>query len=263
MSYQILQGDVLERVRELPDNSVDCIIADPPYGDTELPWDRIVPHWPSAVLRVLKPSGSMWVFSSLRHLMTIAVEFADWKYAQDIVWEKHNGSNSFADRFRRVHEHVVQFYRADAAWRSVYKQPQFSADAVARQIRRKQKAQHWSKIQPGAFLSVDGGPRLLRSVLACRSEHGRAIHPTQKPVELIELLLGYSCPTGGLVLDPFSGSASVGVAAKRKKMAYLGIDLNPEYVAMGEQRLREDSPLLDTPAPTPAVEQIPLGGVQR
>src|SRR5207244_1510795 len=99
---------------------------------------------------------------------------------QDIVWEKHNGSNAFDDRFRRVHELVVQFYRKDTKWENVYKCPLYSADATARTVRRKAHPQQWGDIGGRVYESHDGGPRLLRSVLCCRSEHGRALHPTQK-----------------------------------------------------------------------------------
>src|SRR5207253_5557653 len=67
------------------------------------------------------------------------------------------------------------------------------------------------------YTSEDGGPRLMRSVLKVRNEHGRAIHPTQKPLELLRPMVRYSCPPGGLVLAPFSGSAAVEVAAVRSE----------------------------------------------
>ena len=108
----------------------DCVIVDPPYGETSLGWDSRVPDWPAMVRRVLKKSGSMWVFGSQRMFIECAVEFSGWKLAQDIVWEKHNGTGLFADRFRRVHENVLQFYRDDAAWGEVYKCPQFTNDAT-------------------------------------------------------------------------------------------------------------------------------------
>ncbi len=89
----------------------DMIIADPPYGDTSLAWDRQVDGWEGVALAALKPTGSMWVFGSMRFFMATGARFdvAGWKLAQDIVWEKHNGSGFHADRFKRVHEHAVQF----------------------------------------------------------------------------------------------------------------------------------------------------------
>lgn len=80
----------------------------------------------------------------------------------------------------------------------------------------------------------------MRSVIYARSEHGRALHPTQKPEGIIEPLLLYSCPPGGAVLDPFAGSGTTGVVADRLGRTATVIDLNPEYKAMAEQRLMND-----------------------
>src|SRR3712207_5218679 len=116
MTIRVLQGDC--RVVMPPLGPFDLIIADPPYGDTSLGWDRRVNGWEALARGSLKPTGSMWVFGSLRFFMETYGAFrgAGWKYAQEIVWEKHNGSGFHADRFKRVHELAVQFYPADASW---------------------------------------------------------------------------------------------------------------------------------------------------
>lgn len=182
----------------------------------------------------------MWVFGSLRLFMETAADFRAYKMSHEVIWEKHNGAGFFNDRFRNVHEIVAHFYRADSPWASVYKQTQFTMDATARTVRKKAKPAHW-KGATGAtsYVSEDGGPRMMRSVLYCRSEHGRAEHPTQKPEGLLRPLLQYACPAGGVVLDPFCGSGASGVVAKRLGLHFIGIDLNPEYAALAERRLRE------------------------
>lgn len=243
MTTTILIGDARELALIVPEASVDLIIADPPYAETALAWDRWPDGWPAAMLRTLKPTGSMWVFGSLRMFMDRASEFEGWKHAQEIVWEKHNGSNSFADRFRRVHELAIQVYPESVKWADVYKKPQFSDDAQAKTIRRKQKAQHWSKIESSTFSSVEGGPRLMRSVMYCRSEHGRAIHPTQKPAELVRTLAEYSCPPGGMILSPFFGSGTDAIAAKAMGADCTGFEISPEYAEIARQRLADDAPL--------------------
>lgn len=247
MTTTILVGDVRELIHSIPDASVDCIIADPPYAETALEWDRWPDGWATLMLRVLKPTGSMWVFGSLRMFMERAGEFDRWKHAQEIVWEKHNGSNSFSDRFRRVHELAIHLYPKTAAWADVYKKPQYSTDAVAKTVKRKQKAQHWSKLNASEYESVVGGPRLMRSVMYCRSEHGRAIHPTQKPADLVRTLLEYSCPPGGMVLSPFFGSGTDAIAAKAMNAHCTGFELNAEYAALARQRLADDAPLFAEP----------------
>ena len=91
----------------------DCIVADQPYGETSLEWDR----WPDGWLEVAAGiSRSMWCFGSLRMYLEHAAEYkaAGWKLSQDIIWEKHNGSSAFKDRFKRVHEQPTHWYQG--AW---------------------------------------------------------------------------------------------------------------------------------------------------
>lgn len=243
MSVRVLEGDCRDVLKTLPDACVDLVLTDPPYGDTVCDWDTRVDGWLSELPRVMKPSASLWCFGSMRFFMERASDFKGWRYAQDVVWEKHNGSNSFADRFKRVHEHVVQFYPSSSKWSAIYKNPVFSDDAVARAVRRKQRAQHWSKIESSAYMTVDGGPRMLRSVLVCRSEHGRALHPTQKPELLLAPIVEYSCPPGGMVLDCFAGSGTTGATAKALDRDAILIELDSFYVEVARERIASAAPL--------------------
>ncbi len=218
---------------------VDVVITDPPYGATALGWDIPVHHWLALVAALLKPTGSLWCFGSLRMFLAQAAEFSGWRVAQDLVWEKHNGSNFHADRFRRVHEHVVQFYPASAKWSQLYKRPVMTNDATKRSVRRKQRPPHLGRIDAGYYVSHDGGPRLMRSVIHARSCHGYAVHPTQKPVEVIAPLIEYSCPPGGVVLDPFMGSGSTLVAAQSAGVAAIGIEIEERYCALAARRLED------------------------
>lgn len=230
---EIIEGDCKDWVGQ-----VDCIVTDPPYGETSLAWDTLCHQWPRLALQWLRPGGSMWVFGSLRSFMASAAAFDVWTQAQDVLWEKHNGTNAFNDRFRRVHEHAVQFYVGK--WTDVYKQPLFTHDATARAVRRKKRPPQWGDIGESHYVSHDGGPRLMRSVMFARSCHGRAVHPTQKPLDVLKPLIEYSCPPGGTVLDPFMGSGSTGVAALQLGRRFIGIELDPEYVALARERLNNE-----------------------
>lgn len=240
MTVRILQGDCREVLASLPSGSIDCCITDPPYGDTSLAWDTRVDGWIPAVARVLKPNASIWVFGSLRFLAPLFAELeaSGFRYSQDIVWEKQNGTCMQNDRFRRVHEHAVMFYRGK--WNNVYHDAQKTSDATARVVRRKNRPAHWGDIGDGAYTSEDGGPRLMRSVLAIKNEHGRAVHSTQKPVELLQPLVRYSCPPGGHVIDCFAGSGSTGIAAKIEGRNATLIDLDS---SIATQRIADDMPL--------------------
>ncbi|MSO74853.1 MAG: hypothetical protein EXQ99_06900 [Alphaproteobacteria bacterium] len=119
------------------------------------------------------------MFGSLRLFMETASDFGVSKMSQDVVWEKHNGTGLFNDRFRRVHEVAAHFYRGDVKWADVVKAPQFTNDARARVVRKKARPAHWiGATGETIYRSIDGGPRLMRSLLFPRSEYGRAEHLT-------------------------------------------------------------------------------------
>jgi site-specific DNA-methyltransferase (adenine-specific) len=232
-------GDCREVMKSWPSGAADACITDPPYGDTSLDWDRRCMGWMGEVSRVLKPAASVWVFGSMRYLATVFAEMeaAGFRYAQDIVWEKQNGTGFHNDRFKRVHEHAIQFYRG--AWGELFKEPQFTQDATARTVRRKTRPTHTGHIENGHYTSQDGGPRMQRSVLQVRNEHGRAVHPTQKPLGILDPLIRYSVPVDGIVIDPFIGSLSTGIAAAQAGRQWAGCEINPECAAMHAQRLAQ------------------------
>jgi site-specific DNA-methyltransferase (adenine-specific) len=171
--------------------------------------------------------------------MDRAAEFsaAGWHLAQDVVWRKHNGSSMHNDRFRRVHEQVAHFYRGE--WAEQYRDVQTTPDTTARVARRKGRPEHWGVIGDGAYRSVDGGPRLMLSVIEARSEHGRAEHPTQKPLGIVAPLVAYSCPPEGTVLDPFAGSGTTLVAAKNLGRLAIGVEVDERYCEIAAQRLAQ------------------------
>lgn len=225
-------GDCREVLRSLA-LQVDAVITDPPYGVTSLDWDATVEGW-AETLR----SRHLWCFGSFRFFMSMRKRWAGWRYAQEVVWEKHNGSIFHADRFRRVHELAVHYYRGD--WASLYKAPVMRMDATARTVRRKSRPTHSGEIGDGPYRSEDGGPRMERSVIYARSCHGHAVHPTQKPVEILLPLIEYSCPPGGIVLDTFGGSFSTGVACYLSGRRFIGIENDPARFEVGCRHL-EDS----------------------
>jgi site-specific DNA-methyltransferase (adenine-specific) len=219
----------------------DMIVADPPYGDTSLEWDRRVEGWHGVARAQISHTGSMWVFGSLRYFLAEHRKFEDagWRVAQEIVWEKHNGSSFHADRFKRVHEFAVHYYPADAAWGDIYNSVQTTADATPRTVRRKGRPAHTGNIGQSSYTSEDGGPRIMRSVIPMRSCHGSAIHPTEKPVGLLEILIRTSCPAGGVVGDFFAGSGAAGEAASHCGRSYIGCEIDPGYHAAASDRLAQ------------------------
>lgn len=212
--------------------AADVVVTDPPYAETSCPWDRLVPGWAALV----EPTRNIWCFGSMKAILEHQQhEFAGWTRAQEIVWEKHNGSGFHADRFKRVHEIAVHWYRGD--WKSLHVDVPVTLDATPRTVRRKQRPPHTGHIDAGHYVSEDGGPRLMRSVQYVRSEHGRAVHPTQKPLGILRPLIACSVPPGGMVLDPFAGSASTLLAAREIGRKAMGCELREDYCEAAIKRL--------------------------
>lgn len=234
MSGRLITGDCREAM--VAEGPFDLIIADPPYGDTALAWDRLVAGWEGIALRALKPTASMWVFGSMRYFMATGFP-AGFRVAQDLVWEKANGTGFAADRFKRVHEHAVQFYRSDAPWSCVHNEVQrvvYSGPDKHDRRRHAKGGQHYGEIDLKAY--QDDGSRIMRSIIPAASVRG-GIHPTQKPVSLLEILIRTSCPEGGLVGDFFAGSAAVGEACAMSGRRYVGCEIDPEMAAKARDRL--------------------------
>lgn len=211
-------------------------LADPPYQQTSMAWDR----WPDGWVATM-PGNSLWCFGSLRMFMERAGEFRAWHLSQDVIWEKQNGSSSSADRFRRVHEQIAHFYRG--SWEDVQTTVVTTPDAVKRQVRRKKRPPHWGDIGASAYESHDGGPRQMRSVIYAANCHGYADHETQKPLAILQPLIEYACPHGAMLYVPFAGVGSELVAAKFLGRKAVGVEIRPDVCDQAARRLASGLPL--------------------
>lgn len=224
-------GDCREVLSSI--EKVAVIVTDPPYGETNLGWDRWQDGWAQSVAPL---ASQLWCFGSMRMFLDRRDDFAPWRYAQEIVWEKHNGSSFHADRFRRVHEFATHWYQGE--WESLTRNVQTTPDATARTVRKKARPPQWhGATGDTVYVSEDGGPRMMRSVLYVRSEHGRAVHPTQKPLPILDPLIAYSSNVGEVVLDPFAGSGSVLLAARQAGRRAIGVEADERYCEVAAARL--------------------------
>lgn len=230
----VYHGRMEDVIPTLDLSGVDCAICDPPYGETSLTWDR----WPAGWPGVLEAAGirQLWCFGSMRMFLERSGEFDRWRFAQDIVWEKQNGSGFHGDRFRRIHEAACHFYRG--SWGDLFHEAPRTMDAIGKRVHRRTKPAHWSRIGEASYASEDGRPRLMVSVIRARNCHGHAVNETEKPEAIIEPLLAYSVPSGGLVLDVFSGSGTVAAVAKRTGRRCISIESREEQCQLAALRLQ-------------------------
>lgn len=212
-------------------------ITDPPYGETNLRWDRWIDDWPGLI-----PGRVLWCFGSMRLFLEHVGEFGGWKFAQDVVWEKHSGSSLATDRFRRVHEHAVQFYRG--TWRdlnhNVPRERVYGVRLAERVQRGTSKGEHLGGVKPGTTWK-DDRTRLMRSVMYSRSMHRRAVHPTEKLVAVVAPLVEFSTNPGDLIYDPFAGSGTTLVVAKTLGRRAIGVEIDERYCEAAAARLAQDS----------------------
>lgn len=235
-SVTLYHGDCREVLPALG-LKADCVIADPPYGETSLAWDRWPDGWPEVAAAATR---SMWCFGSMRMFLGRRDEFAGWKLSQDVIWDKGNGTSFAADRFKRVHEHAVHWYRGP--WRDVFKDPQ-REDATRRYFtpQRQIRADSHHLGSNADHSWTDDGTRLMKSILPQASlwHSASRIHPTEKPVQILSLLIAYACPPGGLVIDPFAGSGSTLEAAALTGRRAIGIEADERYCELAARRLSQ------------------------
>lgn len=234
-TVELYHGDFREVLPELR-TSFELVVADPPYGETSLDWDR----WPGGWPAVMADYGeAMWRFGSMRMFLNRISEFDPyWNLSQDLVWEKKDGSGLANDRFKRVHEHALHWYRG--AWNLVtHETPrdQWFGENTGRRLKgAKLAGQHIGEAANRPY--VDDGTRLARSVQKFPAVRG-GIHPTEKPVGLLELLIAYGCREASSVLDPFAGSGSTLVAARNLGRRAVGIEAREEQCEKTALRLSQ------------------------
>lgn len=236
--------DALQGLARIPDGSVDLLIADPPYGlgkdygndsdklaaDDYLRWTE---RWIAAALPKLKPNGSLYIFLTWRYAPEIFVMLKRrMTMINEIIWDRRVPSmGGSTRRFSSVHDTIGFFAKA--------KDYYFDLDAVRIPYDAETKKVRSRSIFVGAkWLEVGYNPKDVWSVSRLHREHPeRADHPTQKPLEIVERMIKASCPPDGVVLDPFMGSGTTAVAAKRCGRRFAGFELNSDYCRLIENRL--------------------------
>lgn len=236
-NYKLYQGDCLEVMKDIEEGSVDLILTDPPYGTTACKWDSVIPFEPmwEQLNRIIKPNGAIVLFGS--EPFSSALRMSNIKnYKYDWVWVKPQGTDPLMARFRPMNniENISVFYRKTASYYeqcSIGKPYQITRDKNER-------------INETTFLktfkettTINTGTRKPLRTLYYNKDKG--LHPTQKPVALLEYLIKTYTLEGETVLDFTMGSGSTGVACLNTNRNFIGIELDERYFQIAQNRIEE------------------------
>jgi len=233
---QLHKGDCLEVMKGIADGSIDAIITDPPYGTTACKWDSVIPFEPmwEQLNRVIKPNGAIVLFGS--EPFSSALRMSNIKhYKYDWVWQKPKGTGHLNAKKQpmRDKENVSVFYKKQCTYN-----PQMTKgepyDGNAR-TGNKQQTSSYGKYNKKR--EVNKGKRYPKQVQKFNAVERNTLHPTQKPVPLMEYLIKTYTNKGEVVLDFTMGSGSTGVACVNTKRYFIGIEQDDKYFAITQDRI--------------------------
>lgn len=238
----LMQGDCLELMKDIPDGSVDMILCDLPYGTTACKWDTIIPFEPlwEQYERIIKDNGAIVLTAS--QPFTSALIMSNPKmFKYEIIWEKSKASNFLLAKKQilKAHENVLIFYKKTATYNPQKTQGKpYSGDKRAG--KKGSLTDVFNNVPNPTFRngSKDGlrYPRSVQYFKTSESE-GKTTHPTQKPVALFEYLIKTYTNEGETVLDNCMGSGTTGVACKNLDRNFIGMELDETYFQIAKDRI--------------------------
>ena len=234
--YSLLFGDCLERMKEIPNGSVDAIICDPPFGTTACAWDSVIPFEPmwAELKRITKPNGAIVIFGSEPFSSALRMSNIK-KYKYDWVWDKRLPSGMQIAKYRPMqrHENIMVFCENGTPKYYPIKTPQ-----------KERTGKIYSKSETSPVKYDDGKLKTYKeknpqSIIEFYKRDGKSLHPTQKPVALLEYLIKTYTQEGETVLDFTFGSCSTGVAALNTNRKFIGIEMDEGYFDIGVKRMQD------------------------
>lgn len=236
----LMKGDCLDRMKEIESGSVDMILTDPPYGTTQCKWDSIIDldmMW-NELKRIIKSNGAIVITASQPFTSVLTCSnLPMFKYS--LVWEKTTATGHLNAKkmFMRAHEDLLVFYK---------KPPTYNPQMTHGHERKTANNVDRGKLQSDVYGSEKGitsyssTSRYPRSVIKTSTDKQKSkLHPTQKPVALMEYLIKTYTNEGETVLDFTMGSGSTGVAAKNLSRSFIGIELDDNYFEIAKERIGE------------------------
>ena len=236
MKEEVWQGDCLELMKNIPDGSIDAVIADPPYGTTACKWDTVIPFEPmwEQLKRVIKPNGAIVLFGS--QPFTSALVMSNPKmFKYEWVWDKVRGAGHLLAKKRPMMatENISVFCKT-----TPFYFPQMRDREKPRKSKNNGNTEVYNgdgKVFEGEVLNKRYPINIITFSKSSQSDMTR--HPTQKPVALMEYLIKTYTNEGETVLDFTAGSGTTGVACQNLNRNFILIEKEPEYVEIIKNRL--------------------------
>lgn len=244
MSVHLYNADCFEIMQDIPDESVDLILCDPPFGITRNTWDKILSFdkmW-EQFDRIIKPRGCMAIFSMQPFASKVVMSNpSEFKY--EWIWEKTNAVGFLNSHFAplRAHENILIFSKSAACFvqdeeNAMVYNPQFTQGKPYTAISGI-NSDNYNYKNGKPTKRVSNGERYPRDILTYAKDKG-GYHPNQKPVALLEYLIKTYCPPHSpVVLDPTMGSGSTGVAAANCGVDFIGIETSEKYFKIAQERI--------------------------
>jgi site-specific DNA-methyltransferase (adenine-specific) len=237
---QLIHGDCLEKMKDIPDKSIDMILCDLPYGTTACKWDVVIPFEPlwEQYKRIIKDRGAIVLFGSEPFSSYLRMSNIK-QYKYDWIWEKDAGSNFATVKYQpmKEHEEVLIFGKGRINYYPIMQErigSRKGKETTTNDSGRKDSV-YGTQIGVGKLKVAElRNPRSIQ-----RFNRERGLHPTQKPVALLEYLIKTYTLEGETVLDNCAGSGSTGVACINTNRNFIGIEKDDKYFEIAKKRIEE------------------------
>ncbi len=240
---ELHNGDCLTVMKTIADKSVDLILCDPPYGTTQIAWDSIIPldlMW-GEYKRILKDDGCVILFGSQPFSSVLVTSNIDW-FKYELIWDKNKCGSPGLAKYRpmKTHENILIFAKGKTKYFPIMEE----GEPYVRKAKDPGGYKSRCNNHKYGFKNAGRGipnlgtryPKSIRRVSRDFSAQ-QQVHPTQKPVPLLEWLVKTYSKEGDVVLDNCMGSGSTGVAAVMNDRSFIGIEKEPEYFQIARDRV--------------------------
>ena len=232
---KLYKGDCLELMKDIPDKSVDMVLCDLPYGTTACKWDTVIPFdklW-EQYERIIKDNGTICLTASQPFTSNLIMSNPK-LFRYEWIWEKSRPSGSMLCNKQplKSHENILIFYKKFG----IYNAQMTETKRVVEKKRTVNKGEIVNK-QKLTRQFDNQGLAYPRSIQQFSNPNYKSLHPTQKPVELLEYLIKTYTNENDLVLDNCMGSGSTGVACKNLHRKFIGMELDNTYFEIAKERI--------------------------